>query len=193
MRKKLLLFLMLLVFFNAFSKNPETVNIDSNKVKTNYIGFTPTFIFMGMYGLVYSKALDEQHIITGIGGYTNFDWSPIPFLHNDDWIYQNLYFGINYMIFPFSNEMFPHGFYYGFDFVPSIGFWDNRNNNDNGIGLSVSADIVAGYSWIFWDKMKLSTDLFLNFNTPEIKLKGNSPGDELVILPFFDINVGFIF
>lgn len=194
MKKTLLLILIFILCFNAFGQK-SNINIhDTDYIsKNNYLGFTPTFIFMGMYGFVYSKAVDEQHLISGVAGYTNFDLSPVPFLHNDEWKYQNIYFGLNYMIFPFSDEMFPHGFYYGFDYVPSIGFWENRETNKKAIELGNSADILVGYSWIFWDKLKLSTDLFLNFNAPGIKLSGDPPGSKLVILPFFDINIGVIF
>lgn len=186
------------VFFilhaNTYAQETDTNHPDTLKTyKCNYIGFTPTLVLMGMYGLAYSRALDNNHLISGIGGYTDFDLSPVPFLHNDEWKYQNMYFGINYMIFPFSKEMFPRGFYYGFDYVPSIGFWENRETNEKAMELGNSADIIVGYSWIFWDRLKLSADLFLNFNAPGISLKGDVPSGKLVILPFFDINIGFIF
>jgi hypothetical protein len=183
-----------LVFINLQGQVlPKKETVKSSDIRLNYIGCTPTFIFMGMYGLVYSRAPDEKHLLTGIGGYTNFDLSPVPFLRNDEWKYQNIYFGLNYTIFPFSDEVFPHGFYYGFDYVPAISFWENRETGETAIGLGNSADILVGYSWIFGNRVKLSTDLFLNFNTPEINLRGNTPGDELVILPFFDINIGILF
>jgi hypothetical protein len=183
MKTNLLIILLCIFYFNAYNQ----------KTDINDIGFTPTLIFMGMYGLAYSRAVDNNHIITGIGGYTNFDLSPVPFLHNDEWKYQNVYLGINYTIFPFSEKMFPRGFYYGFDYVPSIGIWVNRETNEKAIELGNSADMIAGYSWVFWDKLKLSADLFLNFNIPGISLKGDAPSSKLVILPFFDINIGLIF
>ncbi|MBA7521805.1 hypothetical protein ES705_13916 [subsurface metagenome] len=44
--------------------------------------------------------------------------------------------------------MFPHGFYYGFDYVPSIGFRENRETNEKVLEPENSADIIAGYSGI---------------------------------------------
>jgi len=194
MRTKLPFILLFILKFHAYSQEMVTNNLSApNDVKCNYIGFTPTFIFMVMYGLAYSRAVDNKHLHTGIIGYTNFDLSPVPILHNEEWKYQNIYFGFNYTIFPFSDEMFPHGFYYGFDYVPSIGFWENRESHEKAIELGNSADIIAGYSWIFWDQLKLSVDLFLNFNAPGIPLQGYPPSSKLVVLPFFDINVGFVF
>ena len=194
MKKAILIVLIFTLNINSFAQNPDIVTQDKTEiVKRNYLGFTPTFILMGMYGLVYSRALNENNLITGVGGYTNFDLSPIPFLHNEDWIYQNVYFGINYTIFPFSEEIFPHGFYFGFDYVPSIGFWEDRETGETATELGNSFDVLVGYSWIFNDKIKLSTDIFLNVNAPGITLKGDPPSDDLTILPFFDINIGFVF
>lgn len=194
MKTGLLIILLCILNLKAYNQETEINHPETlNNIKRNYIGFTPTFIFMGMYGLAYCRAVNNHHLITGVGGYTNFDLSPVLFLHNDEWEYQNIYFGINCTIFPFSKEMFPHGFYYGFDYVPAIGFWENRETNEKATELGNSADIIVGYSWIFWDKFKLSTDFFLNFNAPGISLKGNAPSSKFIILPFFDINVGFIF
>jgi hypothetical protein len=166
----------------------------NGKIKFNYIGITPTFIFMGMYGMVYAHAINEKHILTGVGGYTNFDLSPVPFLHNDKWIYENIYLGLNFTIFPFSDMIFPRGFYYGFDFVPSLGFWKKRETGKKGTALGLSADILAGYSWILKNNIKLSVDFFINSNPPGIKFSGEQPGGgKWVILPFFDFNVGKVF
>jgi len=195
MKRSLIFAVLYLLSFYVSGQPSDTTDLSAAvTLKRNYLGFTPTFILMGMYGCVYSRAIDEKHIITPIIGYTNFDLSPVPFLSNDEWKYQNIYTGINYTLFPFSKKMFPRGFYYGFDFVPSVGFWESRQMKEKSTGLSVSADILAGYSWIFWNTLKLSADLFLNVNTPGIKLSGeDGPAGKWVILPFFDINLGIIF
>jgi hypothetical protein len=173
---------------------PEKDTSKNEKLKLNYIGITPTFVFMGMYGLAYAHALDKKHILTGVGGYTNFDLSPVPFLHNDKWVYQNIYFGLNYTVFPYSDKFFPRGFYYGFDFVPSLGFWKKRETGKRGTAIGLSADMLVGHSWILKNNLKLSIDLFLNFNPPGLKLSGEQPGgSKWVILPFFDFNVGLVF
>jgi hypothetical protein len=161
----------------------------------NYIGFTPTFIFMGMYGLVYSRALNETTLLTCIGGYTDFDASPIPFLRNERFRYRNIYGGINLTYFPFSKRTFPRGFYFGFDFVPSIGVSVNRLTKATGSGIGLSGDALVGYSWILGGRFKLSTDVFLNANTPDIHLSGENmnPDRKWSLLPFFDINIGIVF
>jgi hypothetical protein len=161
----------------------------------NYIGFTPTFVLMGMYGLAYARAIDNTSIITAVAGYTDFDLSPVPFLRNDDWKYQNIYFGVNYSCFPFSKDIFPHGLYLGLDLVPSIGFTTNRNDSSSGMGLDISFDVLAGYSWILFQRLKVSVDAFVNFNPPGIHLSGAdwNTDNDWTILPFFDINIGFLF
>jgi len=166
-----------------------------HNVYYNYIGITPTFPIMGMYGLVYARALDSTSIITIVGGYTNYDLSPIPFLHNDNWKYHNVYFGFNYSFFPFSREVFPHGFYMGVDGVPSLGFFSNRHDGTSGSGLAFSADVLVGYSWIIFKRWKLSTDVFLDIDPPTIHTSGVNwnQQNKWTILPFFDVNIGFLF
>jgi hypothetical protein len=163
--------------------------------KRNYIGCTPTMVLMGMYGIAYARALSEHVILTVVGGYTNFDWSPLPFLSNDDWIYQNIYAGLNLSCFPFSKTMFPKGLYAGLDLVPSLGFTTDRVTRERGVGAAVSFDVLAGYSWIVFDFLKLSIDAFLNFNPPGLHLSGVDWNQtrRWTILPFFDINVGVVF
>jgi hypothetical protein len=163
--------------------------------KLNYIGITPTFALMGMYGISYARALNESLLLTGVFGYTNFDWSPIPFLHNENWLYQNVYGGANITYFPFSKRLFPEGLYFGFDLVPSLGFWTNRFSADSGNGLDLSFDVLSGYSWIVFDFLKISIDVFLNFNPPGVLLSGTNWNTEnrWTILPFFDVNIGIVF
>jgi hypothetical protein len=188
--------IILLVQFTYVTFADESSDLHvTNPTYYNYIGFTPTFIFMGMYGLVYSRAIDNHSIITAVAGYTDFDLSPIPFLRNDNWKYQNIYFGANYSLFPFSSDIFPHGLYIGMDLVPSIGFYTNRNDYSSGTGLDISIDILAGYSWIIFNRIKLSIDAFVNFNPPGINLSGVEWNSEnsWTILPFFDVNIGFLF
>jgi len=174
---------------------PETAITEKEPELRNYIGFTPTFILMGMYGLVYAHALDNNVILTIVGGYTNYDLSPIPFLHNENYVYENVYAGINVTFFPFSDRMYPRGFYFGFDFVFSLGFTTNRSTRAPGTGISFSGDILVGYSWVFGNFFKLSVDVFLNFNSPGIQLSGENwnPDATWNVLPFFDINIGIVF
>jgi hypothetical protein len=180
---------------NTADAVPAPATEEKESELRNYIGFTPTFILMGMYGLVYSYAMDNNVLLTVVGGYTNFDLSPITFLHNKNYVYQNAYAGINVTIFPFSDRMFPRGFYFGFDFVPSLGFSTNRSTKALGTGISLSGDVLVGYSWIFGNFIKLSVDVFLNINTPGIHLSGEdwNPDNNWVVLPFFDINIGIVF
>ena len=195
MKKNFLLVISLSIFSNnIFGENSNAYKrVKDEKQKYNYLGFTPTFIFMGMYGLVYSRAMNEKYLLTGVGGYTNFDLSPIPFLSNDDWKYENIYLGFNFTVFPFSGKIFPRGFFYGGDYVPSIGFWKRRKTGKTGVTLGNSGDILVGYSWIIENNIKISTDLFLNFNAPGVKISGERPSSKWVILPFFDINIGIVF
>ncbi len=163
--------------------------------KRNYLGCTPTFILMGMYGLVYARALNETFLLAFVAGYTNFDWSPIPFLKNAEWVYQNVYGGINITYFPLSRQIFPEGFYLGIDLVPSLGFTTRRDSREGGCGLDFSFDVLSGYSWILADSLKISIDVFLNFNPPGIHISGVNWNEDnrWTILPFFDVNLGVIF
>lgn len=175
---------------NNSQENEETV---IEEEKHNYLGITPTFILMGMYGIVYGRAINENVFLGGAAGYTNFDLSPFPFLANEDWLYQNAYMGAVLCIYPFSTEIFPCGFYCGMDFVPSIGFWQQRNSGETGTGVGLTSDLIAGYSWILAECIKLSADVFLSFNMPEIHISGSYPKADWTIFPFFDINLGLIF
>jgi hypothetical protein len=189
---KLIIILLLILTIESL---PNIQAAENTEEYRNYIGVTPTFILMGMYGLVYARAINYYSIVTIVGGYTDYDLSPIPFLHNENWIYQNIYFGFNYSIFPFSKDIFPHGLYLGIDLVPSLGFYTNRNDNSNGNGLDISFDILAGYSWIIFKRMKISVDAFVNFNPPGIVISGVewNTDNNWSILPFFDINIGLLF
>jgi hypothetical protein len=174
----------------AVSADVET----ADREKRNYIGCTPTFALMRMYGIAYARALDERLILTFVGGYTSFDWSPIPFLRNENWIYQNVYGGINVSCFPFSTRVFPAGLYAGLDLVPSLGFTTDRVTQE-GLGVDLSFDVLTGYSWILFDFLKVSIDAFLNFNPPGLHLSGVNwnEANRWTVLPFFDINVGIVF
>ncbi len=124
--KRLIVFLLLFCLCFSLFGDEQDAEENKNEEKRNYLGFTPTFIIMGMYGLVYARAVNEHFLFTVVGGYTNFDASPIPFLKNEEFLYQNAYLGLNLTFFPFSNQIFPKGFYFGFDLVPSLGFVKNR-------------------------------------------------------------------
>jgi hypothetical protein len=161
----------------------------------NYLGITPTFPLMGMYGLVYSRAVNRKTLLTAVGGYTNFDASPIPFLKNDNYVYENVYAGLNLTYFPRSETPFPKGFYVGVDVVPSLGFYRDRETHERGRDLAVSFDGIVGYSWIVHERIKLSVDGFINVNPPGRHISGvdMNEKDEWTVLPFFDFNVGVVF
>ena len=185
--------------FAQSGESTPAVSDDGRPVLRNYIAVTPTLVLMGIYGFVYGHAVDEHIVLVGMAGYTNFDLIPIRFLReymrNDTYLYQNVYLGTNLTVFPFSDRMFPEGFYLGLDFVPTLCFMENRSTAAKGTAVGITVDAITGYSWILFDRLKLSVDVFLSVNTPGFFACGENMNTDgrWEIMPFFDVNVGVVF
>ncbi len=95
-------------------------------------------LHMGMFSIVYSRAIHEQLLIAVVPGYSDFNAALFSFLRDDEFKYQSIFVALNLSVFPFSDTIFPEGFFFGIDVIPVLSFKTNRDSDHTTTSLSLT-------------------------------------------------------